>query len=238
MEPPDKPDKETCPGCKGKFKSVAKHINRSKTCDGGRSKAQLEQLEALRENAAIKTKTRHNLKRKLENATQQGKQKKALQNKKHYESHKKEIQQSRQKHYQNNKTKKAESYKAATKSLQNFFKEIQFGPIFPCISCMRCLPLRSVTRLTDKFYHKLIENDSTDNVRKEEFLKMNGNWYLCSTCYSHLSKGNMPSQCYKNGLDLATVPECLKISDVGNQLLAKNLVFIKVCTFNFHYMNL
>ena len=218
MEPPDKPAKEICPGCKKPFKSVSKHIVRSKTCDGGSK----EQQNSIKENAALKTKTKHNLKRKLDRATDEGKQKKALENKNYY---------------QKNKIKIAETYKVTTKSLQNFFKEIQFGPIFPCISCMRCLPLRSVTRLTEKFYHKLIENNSSDNLRKEEFLKMNGNWYLCSTCYSHLTKGNMPSQCYKNGLDLATVPDCLKISDVGNQLLAKNLVFVKVGTFNFIDMN-
>ena len=225
MEPPDNPDKEICPGCKKPFKSVATHIARSKKCDGGKSKGQ---IESIRKNAAIKTKLKYNLKRKRENDTFEGRQKRALQNKKYYESHKEEILQDRKQHYQKNRAKLAENYKATTKSLQNFFKEIQFGPIFPCISCMRCLPLRSVTRLTDKFFEKLLENKSADNLRKEDHLKMNGKWYLCSTCYNHLSKGNMPSQCYKNGLDLADVPECLKISDVGNQLLAKNLVFVKV----------
>ena len=230
MEPPDEPTKEICPGCQKPFKSVSKHIVRSKTCNGGSK----EQQEAITKNAAIKRTNKRNLKRKLERASQDGRQKRALESKKYYESHKKEIQQK----YQKNKKKIAENYKMVTKSLQNFFKEIQFGPVFPCISCMRCLPFRSVVKMTDKFYHKLLENHASDNLCREEHLKMHGNWYLCSTCYSHLSRGNMPSQCHKNGLKLANVPECLKISDVGNQLLAKNLVFIKVGTFNFHYMNL
>ena len=149
--------------------------------------------------------------------------------KKNYkQSHKEEIQKYNKHHYQTNKSKKANSYKVSTKSLQNFFREIQRGPIFPCICCMRCLPLRSVSKLTDKFYQKLCEKDVAKYLCRESKLQIDGKWHLCSTCYSNLNQGNLPSQCQENGLQLATVPDCLKISDVGNQLLAKNLVFLKV----------
>ena len=205
MEPPDElkkaPDgKEICPGCGNPFKSVWRHVARSKTCNGG------QQKEALQ-------KTTKALKRKLSDATPVAKEKRKERNKRYY---------------QKNKAKRAESYNANTKCLQNFFKEIQYGPIFRCISCMRCLPLRSVTKLTEKFYQKLCEQNSAKYVCRDPNLQIHGNWYLCSTCYKNLSKGNLPSQCQENGLQLATVPDCLKISDVGNQLLAKNLIFVKV----------
>ena len=38
----------------------------------------------------------------------------------------------------------------------------------------------------------------------------------------------MPSTCFQNGLGLSEVPECLKLTDLENQLVAKNLVFIKI----------
>ena len=257
MEPPDKPTKEKCPGCGNPFKSVKAHITRSKTCNG----VPQNQSESTEENVVTKSNTKSDLKRKHDEASLDSKQKRALRNKRYYQSHKKEFKEHNQNYYQKhkeefkehnqdyyqkhkkelrekyqtNRVKIAEKYKEMTKSLQNFYKEIQFGPIFPCICCMRCLPFRSVTRLSEKFFQKCVENDSSDNLRKEEYLKVNGNWYLCSTCYSHLSKGNMPTQCHKNGLDLANVPECLKISDVGNQMLAKNLVFIKVNNFDDYF---
>ena len=360
MEPPDYPkEKETCPGCKGQFKSVQQHINRSKTCNGGPP----EELETMKNDADSKKKARIALKRKIKTSTPAAKIQKAEANKKYKQSqqkkiqeynknyyqknkekvqktvkaykenhkvktqennkkykesqttkvqesnknyyenhkekvqksvkaykeshkqqtqeknknykqnqkekiqecnknyyqkhkdriqvnvqvykeshkqkieennknykqgHKKEIQEYNRQHYQMNKSKRADSYQSNTKCLKNFFKEIQRGPIFPCISCMRCLPSRSVTKLSEKFYQKLCEKDVAKYICREPRFQIDGQWNLCSTCYSHLNSGNLPLQCQENGLQLAPVPDCLKVSDVGNQLLAKNLVFIKV----------
>ena len=38
----------------------------------------------------------------------------------------------------------------------------------------------------------------------------------------------MPNICFQNGLNLSEVPDCLKLTDLENQLISKNLVFIKV----------
>ena len=149
-------------------------------------------------------------------------------NKNYKQSNQKKIQEYNKQYYQCTKSKRAESYQTNTKCLKNFFKEIQRGPIFPCISCMRCLPSRSVTKLSDKFYQKLCEKDVAKYLCREPRFQIDGHWHLCSTCYSHLNSGNLPSQCQENGLQLSPVPDCLKVSDVGNQLLAKKLVFIKV----------
>ena len=38
----------------------------------------------------------------------------------------------------------------------------------------------------------------------------------------------MPNICFQNGLDVSDVPDCLKLTDLENQLISKNLIFIKV----------
>ena len=225
----EEPDEAQCANCKKKFKSLLAHLGKIEDCEKSYSE---EQLQALRVESAERSRKKKAEKRKTREATQECKQLRSVQNKKNYEAHQQEKLEYQKKYYQNNRMKIQCNYKAKTKSLANFFKEIQYGPIFPCICCMRCLPLRSVSKLTDKFYKKLLETDMAKFVCKEEHLQIFGNWYLCSTCYRNLSNRDMPSQCFENELKLAPVPDCLKISDVGNQLLAKNLVFIKVRCFN------
>ena len=232
-------DTNKCAKCGKEFKSLLAHLKKISPCENFYSP---DQLKELREKSAKKTRLKTAQNRKTYQATPRFKELRSVQNKKHYQLHKKEKLQYEKKHYQTNKkqilSKRAEAYKAKTKCLANFYKEIQFGPIFPCICCMRCLPLRSVAKLTDKFYQKLLDNDMAKFVCKEEHLQIFGKWYLCSTCYRNLSNCDMPSQCFENGLKVAAVPDCLKISDVGNQLLAKNLVFIKVRNFNNYFLKL
>ena len=38
----------------------------------------------------------------------------------------------------------------------------------------------------------------------------------------------MPLMCFKNGLEFSPIPECLKLHDLESQMLALDLVFIKV----------
>ena len=216
MEEPYKISKPTskCAKCGREFKSLLAHLNNMKSCKDFYS---ADELQELRSECTKKSRIRKAETRKNYEKTSHCKQQRSIQNKKNYEHHREERL-----------SKASKTYMAKTKSLQNFYKEIQYGPIFPCICCMRCLPMRTVSKMTDKFYQKLLENDMAKFVCKEEHLQIFDKWYLCSTCYRNLSNCDMPSQCFENGLKLATVPDCLKISDVGNQLLAKNLVFIKV----------
>ena len=233
MEPPPGPSNKTrCAYCKKYFKSILIHIGRNQPCQDNYPR---DQLQALREGA----KKKRVQKRQIHDAAPEFKKKRAQHDKTYHENHRKDRlhtfrsyyqnhKQEKKDYYQKNKSKIAKARKENTKCLQNFYKEIQHGPIYPCISCMRCLPLRSVTKLSDRFYNKLCELDVAKYVSREPNLQINNSWYLCSTCYSNLNNGNLPSQCQENGLKLAPVPDCLKISDAGNQLLAKNLVFIKV----------
>ena len=111
---------------------------------------------------------------------------------------------------------------------KSFFKEIQYGPIFPCICCMKTFTDRGVHRLTDKFHQKIKELGMADYIdTTKDSLRVNGNLHLCKTCYTKLPKKLMPKQCFKNGLQLSEVPKCLQISSMSNQLIAKYILFIK-----------
>ena len=209
--------------CGKEFKSLLTHI--ALKC---KHRYTPDELQKMKDEAAKITKSKYAIKRKNQGDTPEAKKAKSIQNKAYKEKHKNEIDEYIKQYYQANKTKRAQSYRAEKKSLQNFYKEIQYGPVFPCGCCMRCLPLRSVYKLTENFKKKLIDNLMIENVCLKKCLQVNGNHYLCGTCYNNLGKGIMSSQCFNNGLKLADVPECLKVSDVGNQLLAKNLVFMKV----------
>ena len=43
-----------------------------------------------------------------------------------------------------------------------------------------------------------------------------------------LSKKQIPKLCFKNGLQLSPIPECMKLTSLGNQLLAKYILFLKL----------
>ena len=211
-----------CAICGEPFKSVLRHIARSKECH--EKYYPPEKLKELKEGSSTIAKR----KRKLRDETPDAKEAKSVANKSYYQNHKKQRQDYHQAYYQKHKSTITTSYKAKTKCLQNFYKEIQFGPIFPCVCCIRCLPSRTVHKVTENFKKKLITNGMIQYVCLEEKLQVNGLHYICGTCYSNLAKESLPSQCFQNGLKVAEVPVCLKVSDLGNQLLAKNLIFIKV----------
>ena len=117
---------------------------------------------------------------------------------------------------------------ASSKTLAKFYEEVQFGPIFPCVCCKRCLPKRGVKIFQEPFYNMLLEHKMDGNVDLSKCLMIDGNLHICHSCYSNLSKKKMPNLCFKNGLQLAPVPACLQISSLGNQLLAKHLIFLKI----------
>ena len=121
-----------------------------------------------------------------------------------------------------------QSFNPSAPNYKNFFKEIQFGPIFPCICCMRCFTDRGV-KVIDKHFHKnLIDTRKLDCIDTSESLKINDKFHLCHTCHLKLSKGQMPKLCFQNGLKLSKIPDCMQISSLGNQLLAKYILFLKL----------
>ena len=113
-----------------------------------------------------------------------------------------------------------------------FFKEIRHGPIYPCVSCHRKLPLRTVHVFQDTSFHWIKQNgDEKENIDVEfdKSVHLNGIYYICTACKKHLQQQKMPPLCYKNGLELAKIPDEFKnLGELGNQLIAKKLIFLKL----------
>ena len=74
-------------------------------------------------------------------------------------------------------------------------------------------------------YEVELENGETVIITK----KLQEGYSLYRTCIGYLKKSKMPPMCFKNSLEPAVVPECLKnLTNLEKQLIVKNLVFIKV----------
>jgi hypothetical protein len=74
--------------------------------------------------------------------------------------------------------------------------------------------------ITDEIYDTFVVANST--------LHMNGHYYCCKTCYSYLKKKKCPSTAVANQLYLDSIPDELKITEMENQLIAKDLLFMKI----------
>ena len=83
------------------------------------------------------------------------------------------------------------------------------------------------------------ENETLKKVKKnlkfhlkvgriDPALKIDGKFYLCHSCIRYFKKFEMPPLCSKNSLDYMETPDCLKLTNLEKQLIAKSLVFIKV----------
>ena len=215
-------DEEKCLICEKTFKlkSILTHIARAK----GHKKYPQQHLQALREKSHASSRNKHNAKRR-QNYEQDGT---SAKKRKYYVENQQEIIAKYRQKRQESKRDMERVFDPTNKMFGRFFQEIKHGPIFPCISCMRCLPLRSMKSFQEKFHNFLSENNLQDNVDMKESLKINGKHYICSTCHLSLSKQKLPSLCFKNGLKLSPIPKCLQISSLGNQLIAKYITFIKI----------
>ena len=116
---------------------------------------------------------------------------------------------------------------SSTNRIDNFFKSIQTGPIFPCFSCNRLMFKESVVRLTKKevfdvneILKKMFNVVETDSTPIDE-----ENW-LCRTCHLAIKKEKRPSLCQYNGLKVEKMPCSLRLNELGNTLVAKNILFL------------
>ena len=214
-----------CQICSKRLKttSILRHIGHSENC---RNKYPTDKLNELKTAANMRKRSQlKEIKRKNYDS-----QKRSDENKRYYENNKKEIR-SKQRDYHESKkgdirSRKRENYEN-NKTLEKFHEECQFGPIFPCICCKRCLPKRGVKLIQNQFLEFLKENKIDSYIDMTGTL-IDGSFHICHSCHSNLSKKKMPNLCFKNGLQLANVPDCLQISSLGNQLLAKHLIFLKI----------
>ena len=215
-------EQETCAVC-GKtleLSKILKHITKAKKC----KKYPKDKLQELREKSHAASRQKKNCKRKAQYDSNE----KSQENKKYYQEKKARILGNLKEKRQEFKGEMSACFDPKSNIFKCFFQEIKEGPIYPCISCMRCLPKRTVKPFQEKFHQTLIDNNMECYVDTKDSLKINGKHYICSTCQVSLSKRVLPNLCFKNGLELSDVPKCLQTSSVGNQLLAKHLTFLKI----------
>ena len=210
-------EKVKCYVCQKTFKNIIMHLALSKTCEDDYPIAPLTKLRRLNK----KKRSAYLKKYHAENRTRRLKEMK--QN--YSQNRPKKLQYMKQK-YKEDQKKLCENFEQQ-KAL--FFKDIQYGPVFPCICCNRDLFERGVNLVTEEFVQELKQNSLDTCIRLDPELEFNGQHYLCKNCYSILkNKKKMPNICFQNGLGLSPVPDCLKLTDLENHLISKNLIFIKV----------
>ena len=67
-------------------------------------------------------------------------------------------------------------------------------------------------------------------IEDTEVAKVHGQHFICLTCKSHISKGNIPPMSIKNNLQLFDLSSCqeLKLTELENSMVALNIPFQKV----------
>ena len=124
----------------------------------------------------------------------------------------------------------AKSSRTQQNRFSYFTEDIADGPRFDCFSCHRALFKKGVkfmkdediSKLTDKLdlnFLKKIGLDSHENLT---------NFYLCHNCQNWIRKGRVPCIHVSNGLALDEIPEELDLTNLEQQLIARNLIFLKV----------
>ena len=242
-----------CKGCNKEFKSVRMHLAKSKTnCIKQYTDSEYEFLEqeSISKSQAKKSRTdakiyasnsqkKENNYQYYQNKKNDNKEKNAQRYQKNKDNIARYYQENKEKiakRYQENKEKVAKQYQIkkaekqdnlkSTDRIKNFREDVIEGPNFVCCSCHRSLFKSGVKSLD-------LESLKTKYNLKEAFLQELGinnisNPVLCHNCLKIIRKKKFPSINVKNGLTLEEIPEELKLEDLEQQLIARNLLFIKV----------
>jgi ATP-dependent DNA helicase PIF1 len=114
--------------------------------------------------------------------------------------------------------------------LRAFLEAIGQGLRYICISCHKLsfwsgvykvpLDLAELWRKNKDLYKKCFPTELPRTSDKD---------YLCHTCRKYIVQENkMPPLNHNNGLSLDEVPACLKLTEIGNACIARNIIFLKL----------
>ena len=86
--------------------------------------------------------------------------------------------------------------------------------------------------LDGKDKDKLIEKVGK-NFLVTRIFTMNGDfeeeqWILCHSCFTYIKGEKIPKIHVSNGLQLDDIPESLKLTELEQQLIAKDIIFMKI----------
>ena len=113
--------------------------------------------------------------------------------------------------------------------LHKFNKDIINGPNFICFSCNRVLFIVQVKILEGKTLTNFFTRVENDFLKNEVGVDMQASQLIfCHNCCNQINKGKLPRIHTSNGLESDVVPEELKLKDLEQQLIARNLLFEKI----------
>ena len=115
------------------------------------------------------------------------------------------------------------------KAALNFYKEVQWGPSFFCVSCCRAMFIRGVKIVTQDFLKKIEENGLINLLNlSPSMVHSTGELYICDNCHLYLKKNELPPLNTQNGMELDKIPDELNLTPLEKQLISKNLYFLKI----------
>ena len=145
-------------------------------------------------------------------------------NKEKFKAHTLKI---RRKYYEKESARKKDS----TYNHLQYKKGIKFGPLFVCVCCHAGLFQKSVKIFTEKMKQSIDSKTLESScIFSEEFMDPleEGNFYVCHNCYTVMKKNKMPKASVKNNLYVDKIPPELQLSDLENQCIARNIIFMKM----------
>ena len=111
-----------------------------------------------------------------------------------------------------------------------FLTKVKIGPEFVCTSCHRMMYKKCVVPFNRTKYKKP-SFDVLNNVFCDEFKHVcsDGKQWVCKTCDSALTRGNMPLQAKANGLQLQPIPpELSSLNALELRLISLRIPFMKM----------
>ena len=109
--------------------------------------------------------------------------------------------------------------------LNEFRRSLCLGITLDCICCERVLFENGVTQLSEKTLANLDADVITKSINPPN---LGGPNFICHSCYQCLREGELPGLSAMNNLMIEPIPDQLKLSDFEMQLIAKDLLFMKV----------
>ena len=205
--------KEKCKNCKNWYLHLLKHVTQSKKCKESYG-SEYETLRKLKCTEKHKKYNRSN--RKSRNDRQS-----------HYNKSNRISINLKQKQYD-----KRRKYLTKEERFVSFKQEIKDGPSFVCLSCERALFCRGVSILEGKDMEKLKDRTGETFLKEKIFISdgdyINSSWIFCHNCLFYIKKMEVPKIHVSNGLQLDDIPDSLKLTELEQQLIAKDIVFMKI----------
>ena len=112
-----------------------------------------------------------------------------------------------------------------------FKNDIKDGPTHVCMSCRRSLFLKGVKIIEGKWKENLETKVTVEFINSEILQPIDRNssiYKFCHQCLSYIKQKKVPKLHLSNGLELDDVPECLELTDLEQQMIAKSNIFMKV----------